>query len=70
MILQAMVAFVVLPALGLAVVLGVVYSAARLWRSVGRGAASLPRWVRSLTVEPSPGAFNDSRDVWSMPKDD
>lgn len=65
-----MLAFVVLPALGLALVLGLVYSAARLWRSVRRGVASLPRWVRSLTVEPSRGAFNDSRDVWSMPTED
>ncbi|MEU7803295.1 hypothetical protein AB0B10_28980 [Micromonospora arborensis] len=70
MILEAMLAYVVLSALGLAMVLAVVYSAARLWRSLRRGATSLPHAVRSLTIEPPSGAFNDSRDVWPMPKDD
>lgn len=69
-IFEAMFAYVAVLALGLAAVLAVLYSAAWLWRSVRRGAASLPRGIKSLTIEPPPGTLNDSRDVWSMPKDD
>jgi hypothetical protein len=64
-------ACLVLMVLGLAAVFAVWYSANWLWWSMKRAVASLPRWARSLTVEPSPGrAFNDSRDVWPMPTDD
>ncbi|MBM0276756.1 hypothetical protein [Micromonospora tarensis] len=70
MIFEAMFAYVAVLALGLAAVLAVVYSVAWLWRLVRRGAAALPRGIKSLTIEPSPGSFNDSRDVWPMPKDD
>ncbi|MFG3418193.1 hypothetical protein [Micromonospora sp. NPDC048063] len=57
--------------LGLAAALAVVRLATGFWRATRRGAASLPVALKSLTVEPpSGGAFNDSRDVWPMPRDD
>ncbi|MEU5948224.1 hypothetical protein ABZ793_22065 [Micromonospora sp. NPDC047465] len=58
-------------AAGLAAALAVVRLATGFWRAIRRGVASLPVALRSLTVEPPPGgAFNDSRDVWPMPRDD
>ena len=68
---QAMFYLAVVVALGLVAVLAVVRLAIWLWHVMRRGATSLPGALRSLTVEPQQGrAFNDSRDVWPMPKDD
>ncbi|MEV4691114.1 hypothetical protein AB0K27_08315 [Micromonospora echinospora] len=69
--MTGMVGLVLLFALGSAAVFALVYLAVWLWQSMKRGVNSLPRALKSLTVEPPPaGAFNDSRDVWPMPKDD
>ncbi|MGI5523991.1 hypothetical protein ACQEUX_24080 [Micromonospora sp. CA-259024] len=57
-------------ALGLVAVLAAVRLAMWFWGVMRRGAAALPGALKSLTVEPPQGgAFNDSRDVWPMPKD-
>lgn len=70
-VMTGMVGLVLLFALGSVAVFALVYLVVSLWRSMRRGATSLPRALKSLTVEPPPaGAFNDSRDVWPMPKDD
>ncbi|MER7439607.1 hypothetical protein [Micromonospora avicenniae] len=69
--LTGMVGLVLLLALGSALLLALVHLAVSLWRSVRRAVLALPGSLKSLTVEPPPGsAFNDSRDVWPMPKDD
>ncbi|MEV1014411.1 hypothetical protein AB0I95_21010 [Micromonospora sp. NPDC049751] len=69
--MTGMVGLVLLLALVAAALFALVYVAALLWRALRRGVTSLPRALKSLTVEPPPGgALNDSRDVWPMPKDD
>ncbi|MEV4212360.1 hypothetical protein [Micromonospora sp. NPDC049662] len=69
--MTGIVGLVLLLALAAAALFALVYVAALLWRGLRRGVTSLPRALKSLTVEPPPGgALNDSRDVWPMPKDD
>ncbi|MFI5851111.1 hypothetical protein ACIA8B_20805 [Micromonospora chalcea] len=69
--MTGMLGLVLLVALGSVAGFALVYLVVSLWRLVRRGVASLPRALKSLTIEPSPGgAFNDFRDVWPMPKDD
>ncbi|WP_130404765.1 hypothetical protein [Micromonospora violae] len=71
MIYEVMFNLAVAVALGLVAVLAVVRLTMWFLRAMRRGAASLPGALKSLTVEPPQGrAFNDSRDVWPMPKDD
>ncbi len=56
-------------ALGMVAMLAVVRLTMWFLRTMRRSVAALPGALKSLTVEP-PQAFNDSRDVWPMPKDD
>lgn len=71
MISEAMFACVAVSALGLAAVLAVVRLATWFWQVMRCGTAFLPPALKSLTVEsPSGRAFNDSWDVWPMPKND
>ncbi|MGW4501642.1 hypothetical protein ACWENR_23905 [Micromonospora sp. NPDC004336] len=70
-VMTGMLGLVLLVVLGSVAVFVLAYLVVSLWRLVRRGVTSLPRALKSLTVEPLPGgAFNDSRDVWPMPQDD